>query len=110
MHVAPTSRVAAVTQRMKCCSRNFDEHEGKTDVRGAARGDSRRKGPPRRSTRRSGYAGFALAPAAARRRSKWVFGKKNGDPHAEARARQAQGSPRHRDALTHIGDAKLDAS
>jgi hypothetical protein len=36
MHDWPTSVVAGATQRMKCCSRNFNEHEGEFDVRGAA--------------------------------------------------------------------------
>ena len=36
MHVAPTSLVADATRRMKCCSRNFNEHECEIDVRGAA--------------------------------------------------------------------------
>ena len=76
MHVAPTNLVADATRRMKCCSRNFNEHECEIDVRGCRRSDGRRKGPPRRSTRRPGFAGFALAPAAARRRSRWVFRKK----------------------------------
>ena len=36
MHVAPTNLVADATRRMKCCSRNFNEHESEFDVRGAA--------------------------------------------------------------------------
>jgi hypothetical protein len=36
MHVAPANLVADATQPMKCCSRNFNEHEGEFDVRGAA--------------------------------------------------------------------------
>ena len=36
MHVAPTNLVADATRRMKCCSRNFNEHECEIDVRAAA--------------------------------------------------------------------------
>jgi len=36
MHDWPTSPVADATRRMKCYSRNFNEHETEFDVRGAA--------------------------------------------------------------------------
>ena len=36
MHVAPTNLVADATRRMKCCSRNFNEHECEIDVHAAA--------------------------------------------------------------------------
>jgi hypothetical protein len=101
MPVAPTNLVADATRRMKFCSRNFNEHEGEIDAC-CRRSDGRRKGPPRRSARRTGCAGFALAPAAARRRSRWVFRKK-----MEIRMPKL-GPDKHkdllldRDTLTHI--------
>ena len=98
MHVAPTRLVAGATRRMKCCSLNFSEHQGEFDVRGAAEATAAAR--VRRSKhRRTGCAGFALAPAAARRRSRWVFRKIMEIHMPKFGPDRHNGSPPHRDAL-----------
>lgn len=62
------------------------------------------------STRRPGYAGFALAPAVARQRSRWVFRKKMEIHMPKLGPDRHKGSPRQREVLTHIGDAERGSS
>jgi hypothetical protein len=58
----------------------------------------------------AGSAGFALAPAAARRRSRWVFRKKMEIHMPKLGTDRHKGAPLHRDALTQIDDVERDSS
>ena len=59
--------------------------------------------PPKR---RPGYAGFALAPAAARRRSRRVFNSKMEIRMPKPGPDRYEGRPRHRDAPAHIDNVE----
>jgi hypothetical protein len=97
MHDWPTSRVADTTQRMKCCSRNFNEHEGEFDVRGAAEATAAARG--RRVEARGGPAPPASplprpSPGGGRdgsSRRKWRSTCRSSDP---------TGTRAHRDTVT----------
>jgi len=107
MHVAPTSLAADATRRMKSYWRNFNDREGELDVRSAASATAAAR--VRRVEARDG-AGFALAPAAARRRSRWVFRKKMEIHMPKLGTDRHKGEPLHRDALTQIDDVERDCS
>jgi len=104
MHVAPTNLVADATRRMKCCLRNFNEHEGQFDVRGAAEATAAAR------VRRVEARGGPLRRPSLRRRSRWVFRKKMEIHMPKLGPDRHKGSPRHRDALTRIGDVEPDSS
>jgi len=61
------------------------------------------QGSAGRSTRRTGCAGFTLAPAAARRRSRRVFRKIMEIHKPKFGPHRHNGSPPPRDALTRFG-------
>jgi hypothetical protein len=58
----------------------------------------------------AGYAGFALAPAVARRRSRWVFRKKTEIQMPRLGPDRHKSALRHRDALRHIDEVERDTS
>ena len=97
MHVAPTSLVADATRRMKCCSRNFNEHESEIDVRAAAEATAAAR--VRRVEARGGPASPALplprpSPGGGRDGSsgrKWRSTCRSSDP---------TGTRAHRDIVT----------